>query len=134
MSRKGKLRRYSDLVIAAVVLTVYVGLSFLIPMQCPIQWLTGISCPGCGITRALTAFCKLDFAAAWYYHPVIFYLIPAAPVLLIAYLRNAKKLTEVLLWVTVGVMIAVYLYRLLVLHSPVVKADFSEGWIGGLFR
>ena len=134
MSLKEKLRRYQDLIITAVVLTVYVLLGAFLPVKCPVLWLTGISCPGCGMTRALAAVCRLDFDAAWYYNPVIFYLIPAAPVMVIAYFRNDKRLRDFLLWVTAGLLIAVYLYRLLVLHSPVLEADFSKGWIAGIFR
>jgi hypothetical protein len=50
-----------------------------------------------------------------------------------AYLRKAKKLTEALLWITAGLLIAVYLYRQLVLHSPVLEAEWSNGWIASLF-
>ena len=32
----------------------------------------GIPCPGCGMTRALLALLRLDFAAAFAYHPLIF--------------------------------------------------------------
>ena len=134
MSLKEKLRQHHDLLLAAVVVAVYVGLTFVLPMKCPILWLTGFSCPGCGITRALMALCRLDFATAWYYNPMVFYLLPVAPVLLIAYFRKAQKLKEVLIWVTVGLLIAVYLYRLLVLRSPVLEADPAKGWIVGLFR
>ena len=134
MALKEKLRRYQDLLLVAVVLAVYVHLSFVLTVKCPFRWLTGISCPGCGISRALLALVKLDLAAAWQAHPMIFYLIPVAPVLLIAYLRKAKKLRETLLWITAGLMIAVYLYRLLVLHSPALAADWSQGFLAGLFR
>lgn len=134
MALKEKLQQYQDLIIAAGVLTAYVVWACFLPMKCPILWLTGISCPGCGITRAMVAVFRLDFAKAWYYNPTIFYLLPAAPVLLMAYLRKAKKLTEALLWITAGLLIAVYLYRLLVLHSPVLEADPGSGVIAGLFR
>lgn len=131
---KEKLRQYQDLVMIAAVLAAYVIWGLFLPVKCPIRWLTGISCPGCGIKRALISVCKLDFARAWYYNPVIFYLIPAVPVMLIAYLRNAKRLTNVLLWVTAGLLIAVYLCRLLILHSPVLEADFSKGFLAELWR
>ena len=133
MSLKEILRRYQDLILSVVVLAVYVGLSFVLPVKCLIRWLTGISCPGCGITRALFAVCQLDFAAAWQFNPMIFYLIPMVPVLLVAYLRKAKKLTDVLLCITAGVMVVVYLYRLLVLHSPVLEVEPANGFITGLF-
>ena len=36
---------------------------------CPFRFFFGISCPGCGMTRALLAALRLDFAAAFSYHP-----------------------------------------------------------------
>ena len=130
---KQMLRQHQNLLITAAVLIVYLALFFVIPMKCPILWLTGFSCPGCGITRALVSLCRLDFAAAWHYNPVIFYLVPAAPFFLIAELRRANKLKEAILWITVGLLIAVYLYRLLISHSPVVQADFSQGFLAKLW-
>lgn len=47
--------------------------------RCPFLFLWGIPCPGCGMTRAFLALLHLDFAAAFYYHPlfpvVIFYIL-----------------------------------------------------------
>ena len=42
---------------------------------CPFRFFFGISCPGCGMTRALLAALRLDFAAAFSYHP-LFFLLP----------------------------------------------------------
>lgn len=41
---------------------------------CPIKYCTGISCPGCGMTRAAWALVQLDFGQAAYYHPLVFAL------------------------------------------------------------
>ncbi len=42
-----------------------------IPMQCRwFRW-TGIPCPGCGGTRCLAACGRLDFLAAWRWHPLV---------------------------------------------------------------
>lgn len=47
--------------------------------RCPFLFLWGIPCPGCGMTRAFLALLHLDFAAAFYYHPlfpvVILYIL-----------------------------------------------------------
>ena len=43
--------------------------------DCPFRFFFGISCPGCGMTRALLAALRLDFAAAFSYHP-LFFLLP----------------------------------------------------------
>lgn len=41
---------------------------------CPFYRIFGIPCPGCGMTRAFLACLRLDFAAAWRYHPMVFSL------------------------------------------------------------
>ena len=42
---------------------------------CPIKRITGISCAGCGMSRALLAAAHLQFSEAFYYHP-LFWLCP----------------------------------------------------------
>ena len=37
---------------------------------CPIKFLTGISCPGCGMTRAWLSALSLNFQQALAYHPL----------------------------------------------------------------
>lgn len=41
---------------------------------CPFRFLTGISCPGCGMTRAFCSVLKGDFPLAAYYNKFIFVL------------------------------------------------------------
>lgn len=38
--------------------------------RCPFQLFFGLSCPGCGMTRSFLSLLKLDFAHAFYYHPL----------------------------------------------------------------
>jgi hypothetical protein len=38
---------------------------------CFFQSIFGIPCPGCGLTRAITALCSLEFRAAFFYHPLV---------------------------------------------------------------
>ena len=45
---------------------------------CVIRYLTDISCPGCGMTRAMISLGKLDFQAAYLYHPLSFPLFALA--------------------------------------------------------
>ncbi len=47
---------------------------FAIP--CPFHRLTGLWCPGCGITRFCVHLVQLDFAGAWAAHPAMFFLGP----------------------------------------------------------
>ncbi|MFT7484268.1 MAG: hypothetical protein ACI9F9_000108, partial [Candidatus Paceibacteria bacterium] len=47
-------------------------------LPCPIHSLTGVSCPGCGITRACLSLVQGDLVSAWSYHPFAFFLVPLA--------------------------------------------------------
>ena len=43
---------------------------------CLFRRLTGIPCPGCGMTRAFAHLAKGEWAAAWVSHPLSFALAP----------------------------------------------------------
>jgi hypothetical protein len=44
---------------------------------CPIALTTGMACPGCGMTRAISHLLRGDLATSWSFHPL------AAPVLVV---------------------------------------------------
>ena len=43
---------------------IFVSLTGL-GIPCPFHAVTGLHCPGCGVTRMCVALARLDFAAAW---------------------------------------------------------------------
>lgn len=45
-------------------------------IPCPIHLITGLHCPGCGITRCIVSIIKLEFYQAFRYNPLIFILLP----------------------------------------------------------
>ncbi|MCI7157868.1 DUF2752 domain-containing protein [Pseudoflavonifractor sp. P01025] len=65
-------------------------------LYCPFWKLTGLLCPGCGVTRMCLALLRLDVAAAWRANAA---LLLALPVLLllaarmaVRYVRTGQKL------------------------------------------
>ena len=54
---------------------VILGIFYLLKIPCLLRWLTGIPCPGCGMTRAWLCALRLDLAGALGYHPM-FWSIP----------------------------------------------------------
>lgn len=42
----------------------------LLLYKCPLKLLTGLDCPGCGLSRALLCLLRLDFQGALHYHPL----------------------------------------------------------------
>lgn len=108
-------------------LTVLVVAAFYRIVGCPILRLTGISCLGCGMTRAWMCVLILRFADAFAFHPL--WLLP--PVFLALYLflrpRNGK-LFRMLGWGMAALFVLAYGYRLMV-HDPVLQVDYTQGLI-----
>ena len=65
-----------NIIILAVIAGVYTVFNLLTKHGCPIRWLFHIPCPFCGMTRAHLAALRLDFAAAFAYHPLFLLGIP----------------------------------------------------------
>lgn len=105
--------------------------AFVITQGCPIKSLTGISCPGCGMTRALSALMKFDFPLAFEMHPLVF-LLPIA--VLVYFLRRLipKRIISLFCIFALILLTTVYIIRLTG-QSAVVCADFESGIIYRLF-
>lgn len=92
-----------------------IGLFYLaleaVGVTCPIRYLTGISCAGCGMSRAWLSLLRLDWAGALAYHPLALLPIPAA-LLLLLQKRLPRRVVSVGLWSGVALFLLVYLIRL----------------------
>lgn len=55
-------------------------------IPCPVRMLTGLKCPGCGVTRMCDSLLRGDFTAAWEHHAALLCLLPVLLFLLIRYL------------------------------------------------
>ena len=98
--------------------------ALLFGWNCPIKYLTGVPCPGCGLSRALAALLRLDFRTALRFHPMVFVL---PPVVLYALYTGMSPvidyfeifLERMLLWSVIVLDIAIWLIRL-ALHDPLI--------------
>lgn len=94
---------------------------------CPIRFLTGISCAGCGMTRAWLLLLRGDIAAAAAMHP----LFLTAPAILVFFLFEERLPKRVVkrFWISAAVLYAVvYLIRIL-LQNPNVIIDIRSGFL-----
>lgn len=92
---------------------------FLSGSSCFLRSTIGLPCPGCGMTRATLALLRMDFAAAFFFHPLVFLVIPfiiILTVLLIMKKTTFKKSTPAI--IAIGAcMVIVYIIRM-VLFFP----------------
>lgn len=70
-------------------------------IPCLFKEFLGINCPGCGMSRAVWSVLRLDFAAAFYYHPMVFTL----PVLYLYFLFGGRVFNKK--WLDRGVLAAI---------------------------
>ena len=104
-------KKYGSLISAiTTVLGVYIIMN-AVGITCPIKYITGISCAGCGMTRAWLCALRLDFAAALSYHP-LFPLVPPAIVFLILR-KRLPRVSKIALIIIALIFIVVYIFRMI---------------------
>lgn len=62
------------LLVGGIYVVLIYTTGFKIP--CPIKFATGFDCPGCGISRVLLSYLRLDFKTAFFTNPVITVILP----------------------------------------------------------
>ena len=104
-------------IIILTSLIVLVLVLYFTNIRCPFRAVTGIPCPGCGLSRAVFSAAALNFKAAFSYHPLFF----LAPFYLFAAIHYdtplfSGKWRRVVKWFIVLstlLFLAVYVYRLI---------------------
>lgn len=118
MTPRQRLRRLCAAVVAVGALglgyALWVHLTHL-SVPCPFHAITGLLCPGCGVTRLCLALLRLDVAAAWQANPVLLALLPLLGGLLgyraVVYVRRGHVPTqrwETLVWSGVAVVLLIW--------------------------
>lgn len=124
---------------AIKLLLIHVGAAALFALWlfltgCPINRLTGLPCPGCGMSRALFCLVKLDFAGAWYYHPLVFFL--PLPILWLVHrkawkLPGGRRAAIAVVIALAAALIAVYAIRAFVpgsfVYNEIRTSAFASG-------
>ncbi len=126
-----KYRTYLGLILSVVLILTVLQ---LLGITCIIKHTTGISCPGCGMTRACISALRLDFAAAFAYHPLWIVLPFALGGMLFCKITHRQRAFGVLLLISVLLLLAVYLWRMLAQNGSVVVFEPQNGVIGRIFH
>ena len=104
-------RRIEVITSVAAVVVLYVILESF-GVTCPIKYITGISCAGCGMSRAWMAFLHLDIAKAFAYHP-LFWLVPIAVIVLLCKSKINIKIYKIIIFTIIIMFAIVYICRLI---------------------
>ena len=90
---------------------------FAIP--CPVNAVTGLLCPGCGVSRMAMAILRLDLTAAFAFNPALFCSLPLLCICFGAYAVHYVKTGEkklflwqnVIIWLVIAALLAFCVYR-----------------------
>lgn len=91
---------------------LYLGNKFHIYIDCPIKKITGLYCPGCGITRMLLSILQLDVYQAFRYNPLLFICLPFLVFFIIESIISKKEplynKIPTKIWVMIIIMFIIY--------------------------
>lgn len=125
----GKHAKFSNLVLILLLAAVLLA-QMVLGIGCPIHFITGINCPGCGMSRALFRVLQLDFAGAFLFHPLWWVLLVWA---VFWFLRESARISprtyNSFFWCFAIMFLAVYLFRLLDPANSLIRAAPHEGLV-----
>ena len=105
------LKKHKDGLLAVAMVVGFYCVLFLLGITCPIKFVTGVSCMGCGMTRAWLSVFRLDLHSAVAFHP-LFWTVPVAAAAF--WLRRRyKRLGNGILAVIIAAFLVVYVVRML---------------------
>lgn len=131
-----KMKKNKTYVIVLIVILTVILLSFLGIYKCPINYIFGIPCLTCGMTRALYYAITLNFNKAFYYH-LLWPLIIIAFILYILIELNIiklnKKTKKSLIYLITIIFVVYYIIRH-INNSPIVKINFDKSLIHRIYN
>ncbi len=114
-----KRKEIQSLVSVVTAIVCLYSVFTLLGIGCPIKFLTGISCLGCGMTRAWLSLIRLDFKNAFFYHPG-FWLPPLGFPLFLFKNKISNKVYHFFIFTIITLLVIIYLIRLLQVNGDIV--------------
>lgn len=121
MDRSQRVRRVLCItgVLAAILSGYYLLVSMTpIVIPCVFHEITGLLCPGCGVTRMLLAISRGEFVEAFGYNPALFVLLPVLAAdlfwytyLYIRYGRVKSRIHSAVMWTAIVILLVFGVWR-----------------------
>ncbi len=124
---KNWIKNNRSAVFAFAGVVVLYGILAVLGAGCPIKYLTGVSCGGCGMSRAWLCALRLDFAGAFEYHPLFWTVIPMA--LIIIFRKRFPRLAKVSFAIIIALFLVVYIIRMADPSCDVVVFHPKDGLV-----
>lgn len=116
-----------DFLLGLGIAFLYVFLNIL-GITCPIKFLTGCSCAGCGMTRAWVSVFIGDFPRAFYFHP-LFIFVPFLGIIFCLRRRISLERKRLIIFVVVTIFMITYLLRIFLGPKDIVGINIRDGFL-----
>lgn len=125
-----------NIIIATVTILAVATLLLLDIYKCPLNYIVGIPCPMCGMTRAFFAAISGDFTLAFHYHPLWIIIIMGVVFILLYELRIIRlpKVVFNTICIILGILLVLCYIIRLILHSEIVMPHLETSLIYRLFH
>ncbi len=128
MELKSFLQKIKEAIVPIVVIGAVILVSYIFKLGCPLKFVTGISCPGCGMTRAYLSLLHGDVKGAFFYHP-LFFVLPLALVVYWARSIVGQRKCDIIMAILILSLLILYVYRMFCSDGSVVSFDPQSGLI-----
>lgn len=126
------MKKMSKPMIAMLTIITICGFFILLKRGCPIKYWTGISCAGCGMTRAWQSLLTGNIQEAFSYHPLL--LLPAFLLIIILLRKKIPiRILHGIMAVVVVLFLGVYMIRMLNPNDTIIVLDVKQGALYQLF-
>lgn len=129
---KRKSHRIEAITSVAAVVVLYVILESF-GVTCPIKYITGISCAGCGMSRAWIALLHFNIHEAFMYHP-LFFLPPVVVIVMLLKSKINIKFYKIFMFTIACAFVIVYLYRMFIGDGNVVVFEPQNNIVFRIIR
>ena len=129
---KRRLNRIEVITSVTAVVVLYVILESF-GVTCPIKYITGISCAGCGMSRAWIALLHFNIHEAFMYHP-LFFLPPVVVKVMLFKSKINIKFYKIFMFTMAGAFVIVYLYRMFIGDGNVVVFEPQNNIVFRIIR
>jgi len=124
---KSLWKKYGRAFLACLLIAGVYLVMFAFGVTCPIRYVWGVSCPGCGMTRACVSALRLDFSAAFDYHPLWILLLPTVIAIAVCLFRKWKRALRAVVTVAALSLCVVYILRMARATGDVVVFEPQNG-------
>lgn len=107
----------------AIILSYWIVYSLILSSTCVFKNISGLPCPGCGLTRSGLALLSGNLQKSLYYHSL---LIPILILIVLALTGWIKKIKPIYLWLMVVIIFLYYAFRMWLFFPHTPPLDYQE--------